>query len=179
MPLDIVVGTQWGDEGKGRFVDLLSAKADFVARFNGGDNAGHTVTVGQETFKLHLVPSGIVQPHTIGVIGNGVVINPAILQNEMNSLMDAGVEISPKRLLLSYGAHLITRAHLALDKAQETSRGSSKIGTTLRGIGPAYTSKVSRQGIRLLDMLDRGHFKTLIKNHVADINAQLNEALPI
>ncbi len=175
MPLDIVVGTQWGDEGKGRFVDLLSANADFVARFNGGDNAGHTVTVGQETFKLHLVPSGIVQPHTIGVIGNGVVINPAILQNEMNSLMDAGVEISPKRLLLSYGAHLISRAHLALDKAQETSRGSSKIGTTLRGIGPAYTSKVSRQGIRLLDMLDREHFKTKIKNHVADINAQLTK----
>jgi adenylosuccinate synthase len=175
MPLDIVVGTQWGDEGKGRFVDLLSAKADFVARFNGGDNAGHTVTVNQDTFKLHLVPSGIVQPHTIGVIGNGVALNPAILLNEMNFLMDAGVEISPKRLLLSYGAHLITSAHIALDKAQETSRGSLKIGTTLRGIGPAYTSKVSRQGIRLLDMLDRENFKTKIKNHVAEINAQLTK----
>lgn len=175
MPLDIVVGTQWGDEGKGRFVDLLSAGADFVARFNGGDNAGHTVTVGQETFKLHLVPSGIVQPHTIGVIGNGVALNPAILINEINTLMDAGVEISPKRLLLSYGAHLITSAHLALDKAQESSRGSSKIGTTLRGIGPAYTSKVSRQGIRLLDMLDRENFKAKIKNHVAEINAQLTK----
>ena len=175
MPLDIVIGTQWGDEGKGRFVDLLSAGADFVARFNGGDNAGHTVTVGQETFKLHLVPSGIVQPHTIGVIGNGVALNPAILINEINTLMDAGVEISPKRLLLSYGAHLITSAHLALDKAQESSRGSSKIGTTLRGIGPAYTSKVSRQGIRLLDMLDRENFKAKIKNHVAEINAQLTK----
>lgn len=179
MPLDIVVGTQWGDEGKGRFVDLLSADADYVARFNGGDNAGHTVTVGLQTFKLHLIPSGIVQPHTVGVIGNGVAINPAILLNEMKMLMEAGLDVSPHRLKLSYGAHLITPAHLALDKAQEVARGSTKIGTTLRGIGPAYTSKVSRQGIRLLDMLDSENFKQKIHKHVNEINLQLQKSLSI
>jgi len=175
MPLDIVVGTQWGDEGKGRYVDLLSADADYVARFNGGDNAGHTVTVGLQTFKLHLIPSGIVQPHTVGVIGNGVAINPVILLNEMKMLMEAGVDVSPQRLKLSYGAHLITPAHLALDKAQEVARGSSKIGTTLRGIGPAYTSKVSPQGIRLLDLLDSENFKQKIHKHVNEINLQLQK----
>ena len=175
MPLDIVVGTQWGDEGKGRFVDLLAAQADYVARFNGGDNAGHTVTVGSQTFKLHLIPSGIVQPRTIGVIGNGVAVNPAILLDEMKSLVDSGVDISPQRLQLSYAAHLITHAHLALDQAQEISRGRAKIGTTLRGIGPAYTSKVSRQGIRLFDMLDLENFKLKIENHVAEINLQLTK----
>lgn len=173
MPLDILVGTQWGDEGKGRFVDLLSAKADFVARFNGGDNAGHTVTVDQQTFKLHLLPSGIVHSHTIGIIGNGVAVNPAILQKEINAVVESGVEISPQRLQLSYGAHLITPAHLALDQAQEDARGSSKIGTTLRGIGPTYTSKVARQGIRLLDVLDRDEFKNKISRHVAEVNMQL------
>lgn len=173
MPLDIVVGTQWGDEGKGRYVDLLAGQADFVARFNGGDNAGHTVAVGSQTFKLHLIPSGIVQPHTIGVIGNGVVVNPSILLDEINTLLESGIEISPRRLKLSYGAHLITPAHLALDKAQEASRGSGKIGTTLRGIGPAYTNKVSRQGIRLVDMLDFEEFKFTLERHVHDINQQL------
>ena len=175
MPLDIVVGTQWGDEGKGRYVDLLSANADYVARFNGGDNAGHTVTVGKETFKLHLIPSGIIHPHTIAVIGNGVAINPAVLLQEMETVLESGVDLSPKRLQLSYGAHLITPAHLALDQAQEKARGSSKIGTTLRGIGPAYTSKVSRQGIRLLDMLDQESFASNIIQHVAEINAQLTK----
>ena len=175
MPLDIVVGTQWGDEGKGRYVDLLSAEADFVARFNGGDNAGHTVTVGQQTFKLHLIPSGIVQAHTVSAIGNGVAVNPAIMLSEMKALDELGVDVSPERLRLSYGAHLITTAHLALDEAQEIARGKSKIGTTLRGIGPAYTSKVSRQGIRVLDMLDREAFKTKVRNHVAGINLQLTK----
>jgi adenylosuccinate synthase len=175
MPLDIVVGTQWGDEGKGRFVDLLAAQADYVARFNGGDNAGHTVTVGSQTFKLHLVPSGIVQPHTVGVIGNGVAVNPSILLEEMNMLIDSGVDTSPQRLHLSYGAHIITPAHLPLDQAQENARGRAKIGTTLRGIGPAYTSKVSRQGVRLLDMLDIDSFKFKIQQHVAEINLQLTK----
>ena len=175
MPLDIVVGTQWGDEGKGRFVDLLAAQADYVARFNGGDNAGHTVSVAGQTFKLHLVPSGLVQPHPIGVIGNGVVINPTILLKEIRTLQEAGIEISPLRLHLSYAAHLITPAHLALDQAQEAARGKDMIGTTLRGIGPAYTSKVSRQGIRLVDMLNLDQFKTIIEAHVEQINRQLVE----
>jgi adenylosuccinate synthase len=173
MPLDIVVGTQWGDEGKGRFVDLLAGQADYVARFNGGDNAGHTVNVGRQTFKLHLIPSGVVQPHPIGVIGNGVVVNPDILLNEINNLVEAGIHMSPARLQLSFAAHIISPAHLALDKAQEIARGKSKIGTTLRGIGPAYTSKISRQGLRLVEMLDLGKFKQAVKDHVADINQQL------
>jgi len=154
---------------------LLAAQADYVARFNGGDNAGHTVTVGSQTFKLHLIPSGIVQPNTIGVIGNGVAVNPAIFLNEMKSLVDLGVDISPQRLQISYAAHLITPAHLALDRAQEFARGRAKIGTTLRGIGPAYTSKVSRQGIRMFDMLDINNFKLKIENHVAEINLQLTK----
>lgn len=175
MPLDIVVGTQWGDEGKGRIVDLLAAHVDYVARFNGGDNAGHTVSVGQQTFKLHLIPSGVVQPHTIGVIGNGVVINPAVLLNEIETLVDAGIHISPERLRLSHAAHIISPAHLALDQAQEVARGQAKIGTTLRGIGPAYTSKVSRQGIRLVDMLNLDKFKIAAQAHVKEINQQLTD----
>ncbi len=173
MPLDIVVGTQWGDEGKGRFVDLLAAQADYVARFNGGDNAGHTVQVGRQLFKLHLIPSGIVQPHTVAVIGNGVAVNPRILLTEMQSLIDKGIQVTPKRLRLSFAAHLITPAHLALDQAQESARGKAKIGTTLRGIGPAYTSKVSRQGLRLIDMLDSDKFSLAVNDHVAEINQQL------
>lgn len=175
MPLDIVVGTQWGDEGKGRIVDLLAAEADYVARFNGGDNAGHTIHVGPQTFKLHLIPSGIVQPHTVGVIGNGVAINPTILLTEIQTLIDSGIQISPKRLQLSFAAHLITPAHLALDRAQEAARGNTKIGTTLRGIGPAYTSKVSRQGLRLVDMLDLEKFKLAVEEHVKNINRQLTK----
>ncbi|UCE00955.1 MAG: adenylosuccinate synthase [Chloroflexota bacterium] len=173
MPLDIVVGTQWGDEGKGRFVDLLAAETDYVARFNGGDNAGHTVHVGPQTFKLHLIPSGIVHPHTIAAIGNGVVINPRTLLSEMKNLAEAGILITPKRLHLSYAAHLITPAHLALDRAQEAARGNAKIGTTLRGIGPAYTSKISRNGLRLVDMLDRQNFHSAVIDHVHSINQQL------
>ena len=122
MPLDIVVGTQWGDEGKGRFVDLLAAEADYVARYNGGDNAGHTVTVGEQTFKLHLIPSGVIQPGTVGVIGNGVVVNPSVLIQEIDSLLKAGIVITPQRLLISYAAHLITPAHLALDRPQEADK---------------------------------------------------------
>ena len=153
MPLDIVVGAQWGDEGKGRVVDLLARGADYVARYNGGDNAGHTVTVGSQTFKLHLIPSGVIHPHTVGAIGNGVVINPAVLLAEMQTLRAAGIEISPQRLRISYAAHLITPAHRALDGAQEAARGGAKIGTTLRGIGPAYTDKVARSGLRMEAML--------------------------
>src|SRR3990170_3123658 len=173
MPLDVVVGTQWGDEGKGRVVDLLAAQAEYVCRYNGGDNAGHTVTVEDKTFKLHLVPSGLIHPHTIGAIGNGLVINPTTLLKEIEMLHSAGITITPDRLLLSHAAHLITPAHLALDKAQEQERGGDKLGTTLRGIGPAYTSKVSRQGIRLGAMLDPETFVEAIKSHVIELNHQL------
>lgn len=170
MPLDIVVGTQWGDEGKGRVVDLLAAQAQYVARYNGGDNAGHTVTVGSRTFKLHLIPSGVIHPHTIGAIGNGVVVNPEVLLSEMQTLESAGILLSSERLHLSYAAHLITPGHRALDRAQEVARGSGQLGTTLRGIGPAFTSKVSRQGLRLIDMLDRKALAEKVNAHIREIN---------
>lgn len=173
MPLDIVVGTQWGDEGKGRFVDLLAAHADYVARFNGGDNAGHTVHVGKQIFQLHLIPSGIVHSHTVAVIGNGVAVNPRVLLSEMETLFESGIEITPERLLISFAAHMITPAHLALDQAQEIARGNAKIGTTLRGIGPAYTSKVSRHGLRLVEMLDPTNFTQAVQVHVKEINRLL------
>jgi adenylosuccinate synthase len=173
MPLNIIVGAQWGDEGKGRVVDLLAANADFVARFNGGDNAGHTVTVGEKTFKLHLIPSGIIHPRPRAVIGNGVVVNPEILQSEIQTLSQAGIEVNPDRLCLSYAAHIITPAHLALDRAQEAARGSSKIGTTQRGIGPVYIDKVARRGLRLEEMLSPKSFLKNIERLVKDINHQL------
>lgn len=175
MPLDIIVGTQWGDEGKGRIVDLLSAHADYVARYNGGDNAGHTVTVADQTFKLHLIPSGVIHPHTVGVIGNGVAINPATLLDEMNMLREAGVRIDPERLRLSYAAHLITPAHRAIDAAQEAARGKGAIGTTLRGIGPAYTDKVARSGLRLGDTLDMRSFVPALHSHIEAANQRLTQ----
>jgi adenylosuccinate synthase len=175
MPLDIIVGAQWGDEGKGRIVDLLAESADYTARFNGGDNAGHTVTVGSRTFKLHLIPSGSIHPQSICIIGNGVVINPAILLQEMESLRAAGIPANPQRFRISYAASLITPAHRALDAAQEAARGQGKIGTTLRGIGPAYTDRVSRVGLRVGEMLDADSFSTNLRAHVERINQQLVE----
>lgn len=173
MPLDIVIGTQWGDEGKGRIVDLLAAKAHIVARYNGGDNAGHTVTVGSQTFKLHLVPSGIIHLHTIGVMGSGMVVNPATLLSEIEMLRAANVPISPERLLISYAAHIITPGHKAMDQALEQSRGLGQIGTTGRGIGPAYTDKAARRGVRMQDMLDINQFRGKLANHIQDINRTL------
>lgn len=175
MPLDIIIGTQWGDEGKGRVVDLLSRQADYVARYNGGDNAGHTVTVGEKVFKLHLIPSGIIHPQTIAVIGNGVVINPQTLLSEIEMLHANGVEVNPQRLMISYAAHLITPGHLALDKAQEMSLGNTKIGTTLRGIGPTYTDKVSRSGIRVEQMLDLARFADTLQKHLEAVNQKLTQ----
>lgn len=175
MPLDIIVGAQWGDEGKGRIVDMLSAPAEIVARYNGGDNAGHTVTVGAQTFKLHLIPSGIIHPHTTAVIGNGVVINPETLLAEIEMLRSFGVGIDEHRLRLSHAAHLITPAHRALDKAQETARGQGSIGTTGRGIGPAYTDKASRSGLRLEDMLDAATFHQKLVAHVQSVNRLLTQ----
>ena len=170
MPLDIVIGTQWGDEGKGRIVDLLAAQADIVARFNGGDNAGHTVTVGNHTFKLHLIPSGIIHPHTLGVMGNGMVINPSNFLSEVEMLQNAGVSVGPERLRISYAAHLITPAHRAMDLAQETARGSANLGTTGRGIGPAYTGKTSRNGLRMEEMLNPATFMKKVQLHVEEVN---------
>ncbi len=173
MPLDIIIGTQWGDEGKGRIVDLLAAQADAVARYSGGDNAGHTVTVADKIFKLHLIPSGIVHPHTLTFIGNGVVINPTTLLSEIEQLRQAGVDVHPQRFFISYAAHLITAGHLALDCAQEAARGKAKIGTTLRGIGPAYTDKVARRGLRMELMRDETRFKAALQEHFEIVNQTL------
>ena len=173
MPLDIVVGTQWGDEGKGRVVDLLAASTDYTARFNGGDNAGHTVTVGDQAFRLHLVPSGMLHPQCVGVIGNGVVINPAVLLSEMESLVAAGLPVSPQRLAISHAATIITPAHRAMDAALEAARGKVKLGTTLRGIGPAYTEKVARTALRLGLMRQPELFAQAVRGHIEQVNHTL------
>lgn len=173
MPLNILVGAQWGDEGKGRVVDLLSAEADYVARYNGGDNAGHTVTVGAQTFKLHLIPSGAIHPQAVAVLGNGMVINPATLLKEITMLAAAGIHLPPERLVISHAAHLLTPAHRALDEAQERARGQGQIGTTGRGIGPAYTDKAARHGLRLQDLFDLKAFDEKLRQHIAEANHAL------
>ena len=153
MPITILIGAQWGDEGKGRVADWLAASADIVARYAGGDNAGHTVALGDEVYKLHLIPAGVLHSHAVSVMGNGMVINPVNLVREIKALRALGVDISPKRLVISSRAHIITPAHIALDKAREMALGAAKIGTTLRGIGPAYLDKTGRAGIRAGDIL--------------------------
>ncbi len=154
MPLNLIIGAQWGDEGKGRVTDLLAEDADVVARFSGGDNAGHSVTVGDQLFKLHLIPSGIIQSGTICCMGSGMVINPKKLIEEMDRLEELGIDVSPARVHISGAAHVITPAHILLDGAKELQRGEEQIGTTKRGIGPAYTDKTARSGIRFEAMLD-------------------------
>jgi len=152
MPTFAVIGGQWGDEGKGKVVDYLSGWANLVARYSGGNNAGHTVLNEQGEFRLHLVPSGIFWPRVTCVIGNGVVVDPDILLSEMDELQSRGVDVS--RLQLSDRAHVIMPYHIALDKLEERDRGASAIGTTERGIGPAYVDKTARTGIRVGDLTD-------------------------
>lgn len=153
MSMTVILGAQWGDEGKGKITDLLAAEADIVARFGGGDNAGHTVTVGTERFALHLIPSGILYPRVTCLLGGGMVVNPRKLLAEMDGLAARGVDVSPARLKLSGRAHLIMPYHIALDGAAEAARGDAALGTTKRGIGPAYTDKAARSGIRAQEML--------------------------
>ena len=152
MPGLVIVGAQWGDEGKGKVTDLLAERADVVVRFQGGNNAGHTIVRGDEEFKLHLVPSGILHDGTLCAIGNGVVIDPKILTDEIEALKRRGVTVS--NLRISANAHMIMPYHVLLDTAGEARLGSSKIGTTKRGIGPAYADKSARLGIRVQDLLD-------------------------
>ena len=152
VPAIILLGSQWGDEGKGKATDLLGGRVDYVVRYQGGNNAGHTVVIGDQKFALHLLPSGILTPEVIPVIGNGVVIDPAVLFEEMRGLNERGVDTS--KLLISANAHLITPYHVTLDKVSERFLGNSKIGTTGRGIGPTYADKISRIGIRVQDLFD-------------------------
>ncbi len=159
MSTVVVVGLQWGDEGKGKITDFLASQADQVVRYQGGNNAGHTVVVGDEEFKLHLVPSGILYPGTQCVLGNGVVINPGVLLKELAGLKGRGIDISG--LKISDRAHLIMPYHPLLDQLDEASRTTGKIGTTGRGIGPAYVDKYARyDAIRMVDLLDEEEFKT-------------------
>lgn len=152
MPAIILVGAQWGDEGKGKATDLLGGRVDYVVRYQGGNNAGHTVVIGDQKFALHLLPSGILTPEVTPVIGNGVVIDPAVLLAEMAGLNARGVDTS--KLLISANAHLITSYHVTLDKVTERFLGKSRIGTTGRGIGPTYSDKIARIGIRVQDLFD-------------------------
>ncbi|MCA9981846.1 MAG: adenylosuccinate synthase, partial [Anaerolineales bacterium] len=173
MPGIVLIGAQWGDEGKGRITDLLAGQSDAVARFSGGDNAGHTVAVQNETFKLHLIPSGIVHAGKLCIIGNGVVLNPAVFLREIDALAERGVDVSPARLKISERAHLITPAHIALDKAHEAQRGADAIGTTQRGIGPAYTDKVSREGLRAHLLADTAALDIALTEHIERHNQTL------
>ncbi|MFN2103483.1 MAG: adenylosuccinate synthase [Candidatus Promineifilaceae bacterium] len=173
MPLNIIVGAQWGDEGKGHITDLLAAEASIVARYSGGDNAGHTVVISDETYKLHLIPSGIIHPGVLCLVGNGVVLNPAVFVREMNGLAERGIDVSARRLKISYKTHLITPAHIALDKARELERGNEAIGTTLRGIGPAYTDKARRTGLRAGHFADKEALADAVYEHIVESNKTL------
>lgn len=172
MSVRIIIGAQWGDEGKGKIVDMLSDNVSWVARYQGGANAGHTLKIEGRTFVLHLVPSGIFHPHVHCVIGNGAVIDPGALIDEINAIKELGVEVDG-RLTVSETAHVILKYHKVLDHARERYKGDQKIGTTGRGIGPAYVHKTARMGIRMMDLLDPEILREKIYTNVDDINAIL------
>ncbi len=167
----VVVGTQWGDEGKGKITDFLSEHAEVIARYQGGNNAGHTIKFDGETYKLHLIPSGIFYKDKISVIGNGMVIDPKALIAELKYLHDRGV--STEKLRISNRAHVILPYHLKLDEVEEERKGDNKIGTTKKGIGPAYMDKAARMGIRMADLLDRETFEEKLTNNLVEKNRML------
>lgn len=169
----VVVGTQWGDEGKGKITDFLSADAEVIARYQGGDNAGHTIVIDDKKFKLHLIPSGIFFKEKISVIGNGVVVNPKSLVNELDYLHKEG--ITTDNLRISDRAHVILPYHIKLDQLQEDAKGDNKIGTTIKGIGPAYMDKAARVGIRIADLLDKDVFAERLKINLAEKNKLFNK----
>ena len=173
MSVRIVIGAQWGDEGKGKVVDLLSDQADYVARYQGGANAGHTLKFDGDTHILHLIPSGIFHQNTICIIGNGVVIDPLTLLDEIDMVKQTGTEIGD-RLLISESAHVILPYHKNLDKVGEMALGGKKIGTTGRGIGPAYVHKIARVGIRMMDLENADLLRKKMEVNLAEINAKLS-----
>jgi adenylosuccinate synthase len=168
-----VIGAQWGDEGKGKIVDWLSERAELVVRFQGGHNAGHTLVINGQTYKLSLLPSGVVRPGKMSVIGNGVVVDPWALLNEIDSLRKQGVDIGPDRLRIAENAALILPLHGLIDRAREEASGAAKLGTTGRGIGPAYEDKVARRAIRLCDLADRPSLEAKIDRLLLHHNALL------
>jgi adenylosuccinate synthase len=168
MPAVVLLGAQWGDEGKGKATDLLGDQVDYVVRYQGGNNAGHTVVIGDQKYALHLLPSGILSPNVVPVIGNGVVIDPAVLLEEIRGLNERGINTS--KLKISTNAHLITPYHRTIDKVSERFLGKSKIGTTGRGIGPAYADKINRIGIRVQDLFDPSILKQKIEAALHDKN---------
>jgi adenylosuccinate synthase len=174
----VVVGTQWGDEGKGKIVDLLTRYADYIVRFQGGNNAGHTLVVDGRQFIFHLIPSGILYENKKCMIGNGVVIDPEVLLAEMQELEENGLPVSPERLMISENAHLIMPYHKALDLNQEKAlKSDKKIGTTGRGIGPCYGDKILRKGIKIGDLLDEALFRDKLKDNIEEKNFLLTKRL--
>jgi adenylosuccinate synthase len=171
MPATVIVGLQWGDEGKGKTTDFLAEQVAMVVRYQGGDNAGHTVVWGDQVFKLHLVPSGVLYPDITSVIGNGVVVNPATLIAELEMLVGRGIDVSKVRV--SRSAHVLMPYHVAFDRANEARLGGDKVGTTGRGIGPAYADRAYRLGIRMEDLLDEAVLRTRIARLLPDRNLVL------
>ena len=166
MSTFIVLGAQWGDEGKGKMTDYLAEEANVVVRYQGGNNAGHTVEVGDKQYKLHLIPSGILHDEKLNVIGNGVVIDPIAFFSEIDYLQEEGVKVNPEKLIVSDRAHIIMPYHKILDKLKEQARGKNDIGTTGKGIGPCYTDKFERCGIRVCDLIDKEVFKEKLSENI-------------
>ena len=173
MALVTVIGTQWGDEGKGKIVDLLAENADCIVRFQGGNNAGHTLVIGEKVYKLNLLPSGIVRDNTVSYIGSGVVVDPTALMNEIENVTKHGLSVTPSKLVISESCHLILPIHKIMDGAMEDARGDQNIGTTRKGIGPAYEDKVARRGIRVCDLRDKDLLKEKVERLMVHHNALL------
>jgi len=165
MAVKVIVGSQWGDEGKGKITDILAENMDLVVRYQGGNNAGHTVVVGDKTFKLHLIPSGVLYKHCQCVIANGVVLDPEVFFQEIETLKSQGIIVTPDQLKVSSITHVILPFHRLLDNRQESKRHEEKIGTTGRGIGPTYTDKIARAGVRVMDLMCRERLSKKIKKH--------------
>ena len=173
----VVVGTQWGDEGKGKLVDYLTSNADIVVRFQGGNNAGHTLVVDGKKTQLSVIPSGILREQTKCFIGTGVVLNTEVFLEEVEMLKEAGVSVSPERLVIDRDAHIILDYHKALDAAKEEARGDKKIGTTGRGIGPCYQDRAARVGVRLADLVYLDQLKDRLMEETETRNLYLREVL--
>ena len=173
MSNTILIGAQWGDEGKGKIIDFLTESSDLVVRSQGGNNAGHTVLVGGKKYVLHLIPSGILRGGKMCVIGNGVVIDPIAVAKEIDGLLAQKVKVSPKNLLISDCAHVVLPYHRLLDEQREVKKGKGKIGTTKRGIGPAYGDKAARVGLRMSDLVQPEVFREKLKMRIAENNAVL------